>query len=109
MVVSQSTTQVDPLVVGATEVFAALNIQLLDEEGVAADWDLTGGSFSFTLTGPGNPPIVTVLDCAISTNNATAPRWTVNTPGRWEIGGIGTDSTGFAQPLKPLPFLVAHA
>ncbi len=108
MLVSFTTTEIDPLVAGATEVFAALNILLQNDAvpPVAAPWDLTGGSATLKLT-PSGGAAPTVLVCAIATNNVTAPAWTVNTPGLWARTWTFTDAFGFVQVTKPLPFQVS--
>lgn len=107
MLESMSTTQQDPLIVGAVEYFGEQNLQLRNAAGVLEPWDLTGGSASTTLTSPDGD--VTVLAGTISTVNVTFAAWTVNTPGLWKRQSIYIDATGFPQLSKSFPFKVQGA
>lgn len=107
MLESFSTTQQNPLIVGAVEYFGEKNLQLRNAAGVLMPWDLTGGSASTTLSSPSGA--TTVLAGTISTVNVTFAPWTVNTPGLWRRTSIYIDATGFTQLSKPFLFHVEHA
>lgn len=102
MNVSFATTQSEPLVVGADEVFAALAITL-----DSASWSLAGGSASLTLADPTRTK--TTLAGTISSDSVTVA-WTVAAPeGMWYRAWTFIDSTGFEQITEPFAFQVVSS
>lgn len=105
MQVSFTSTQVNALVIGATETFGALGIVLITPANPnGAPWNLNGGTASITLADPYGTPIT--LAGTISSDTVTVA-WTVaGNPGDWSRYWTFTDDTGLTQVTIVYPFQV---